>query len=357
MKKLRESNFELLKIISMLMIISFHYVYKSGYEFEVLNFNSFIVKIFWLFGELGVNLFILITGYFMINKNVSAKKLIIIILEVIFYNSLSVICSHYLIQTPITMKNILFPVIYGNYWFISAYIIVYLLSPYINKCILNSSKKEHQKLLTIMIVIWSIIPTFFGIRDNSTETLLFYTRLIWLIIMYVIGAYIKIYDLKIINSKKKSVITTTIIFGIIIASILIIYKYREFFSTIGTTEYAYLWTPNNIFMLLLSVSIFQFFAKLKIRSIRIINTLASTTLGIYMFHDGFLSTFLWQYLFKTKEKLESAYSILYIMGTAFLIFVFGAILDLMRKIIEKYTVNKLLDIGLNKKTVKGDVVK
>lgn len=343
MKKIRESNFELLKIISMLMIISFHYVYKSGYEFEVMNFNSFIVKVFWMFGELGVNLFILITGYFMVEKNISAKKLIKIILEVYFYNSLSVICSYYLIQTPITLKNVLFPVIYSNYWFITAYIIVYTLSPYINKCISNCSKNEHQKLLTIMIIIWSVIPTFFGLRDNSTETLLYYTRLIWLFIMYILGAYIKLYDFKFLNTKKRSTIVAIIVFGTIIGSILIIYKYRDFFDKIGTTEYAYLWTPNNIFMLLLSISIFQFFAKLKIRSIRIINTLASTTLGVYMLHDGFLSTFLWQHLFDTKEKLESTYSLLYIIGTALIIFIIGAIIDLIRNKIEKYSLDKILD--------------
>ena len=75
MKKERKSNIELLRIVAMLCIISFHYVYKSGYVFENLSVNSFIVKVFWFFGEFGVNLFILITGYFMVNGRFSLKKL------------------------------------------------------------------------------------------------------------------------------------------------------------------------------------------------------------------------------------------------------------------------------------------
>ena len=62
MKKERESNIELLRIVAMLLIISFHYVYESGYKFIELNYNSFIVKLFYLVGELGVNIFLLITG-------------------------------------------------------------------------------------------------------------------------------------------------------------------------------------------------------------------------------------------------------------------------------------------------------
>ena len=48
MKKERQSNIELLRIISILLIISFHYVFKSGYVFEELNISSFIVKSFFM---------------------------------------------------------------------------------------------------------------------------------------------------------------------------------------------------------------------------------------------------------------------------------------------------------------------
>lgn len=75
----RKSNIELLRIVSMFLIVSFHYVYKSGYVFDKLNYNSFIVKTFYFFGELGVNLFLLITGYFMVNGKFKFKKLLIII--------------------------------------------------------------------------------------------------------------------------------------------------------------------------------------------------------------------------------------------------------------------------------------
>ena len=65
------------------MIISFHYAFKSGYTVNSLNYNTIVVKSFYFLGELGVNLFVLITGYFMVNGKFSSKKLIKLILEVL----------------------------------------------------------------------------------------------------------------------------------------------------------------------------------------------------------------------------------------------------------------------------------
>ena len=71
--------------------------------------------------------------------------------------------------------------------------------------------------------------------------------------------------------------------------------------------------------------------------------LASTTLGIYMIHDGMLNPYIWKNIFSTLEHLNSSYFVIYILGTTIIIFIVGAIIDLIRQFIEKYTVNKLLD--------------
>lgn len=85
MIKKRQSNIELLRILAILCIISFHYVYKSGYVLNDLSLKSLTINSCWFLGEFGVNLFILITGYFLINSKFSFKKLIKLILEVNFY--------------------------------------------------------------------------------------------------------------------------------------------------------------------------------------------------------------------------------------------------------------------------------
>ncbi len=131
-------------------------------------------------------------------------------------------------------------------------------------------------------------------------------------------------------------------FAVMLLGILVIYKFKNFFSKIGTTEVAYFWMPNTIPMLLLSISVFKIFLDIKLDYNKIINKLASTTLGIYLLHDGKLDTYIWTYVFKSKEHLNNNYPILYIIEAAAIIFIVGAIIDLIRQFIEKHTVNKIL---------------
>ena len=346
--KKRQSNIELLRIISMLLIISFHYVYKSGYVFEELNYNSFIVKMFYFFGELGVNLFILISGYFLINSKFSMKKLIRLILEINFYYIFSMILKSFLnhsilLTTFMDCFKLFFAVIFDRYWFATAYVLLYIMSPYINTFIHSIKKETFIKLLITVILLWSIIPTIFGIIKNDTETLLYYNRFIWMMVMYLIGAYIRLYNIKFFEKKNKSLIVAILSFVLMILSIFVIYMFSNVFNKLKNLEIAYFWRPNTILMLILSISIFEIFINFKIEYNKIINTLASTTLGIYLLHDGPLTNFLWKVILKTKDALNSKYSIIYIIVSALIIFLVGAIVDLIRQAIEKNTVNKFLD--------------
>ena len=132
-------------------------------------------------------------------------------------------------------------------------------------------------------------------------------------------------------------------FVVMVLGIFVIYGLRDFFKKIGTTEVAYFWRPNTFPMLLLSISIFKIFVDLKVKSNKIINTLASTTLGIYLVHDSMLNTYIWKNIFHAKECLSTPYSIIYILASATLVFLVGAVIDLIRQFIEAHTVDKVLN--------------
>jgi hypothetical protein len=161
--------------------------------------------------------------------------------------------------------------------------------------------------------------------------------------MYFVGAYIRLYSLNYYNSNKRIIKTIIICLLVLIVSIIIISKYINVFKKIGTTEVAYLWTPNNIVMFILSISIFGLFMKLEIKSNLIINALASTTLGIYMIHDGLLNKFIWKNIFNTFDKLNSNYLLFYIIIDSAIIFLVCFLFEFIRKQVEKITNSKLLD--------------
>ena len=352
MNKVRSTNIELLRIFAMLLIICFHYVYKSGYTFAFDNLTStdYIIKTFYFFGELGVNLFILIMGYFLVKKKFSFKRLIKLILEVDFYYLLLLVIAYYFkIPIELTYNNfkdyflIFFPAILDRYWFITAYLLLYCISPFLNVLLTKMKKEDLKRMILVCLLLWSLIPSCFGIFFNTTENLLYYNRFIWITIVYLIGGYIRLYSIKSFTKKRNVWLTVLITSFLMIMSMFFIHKYRYGFSALGTTQIAYFWTPNTILMIILSIAVFQIFIDLKIKNIKIINILASTTLGIYMLHDGIIARYLWDVIFKNKEHLMGPHPILAIVLSAIIIFTVGAIIDLIRQLLEKFTVKKILD--------------
>lgn len=65
----RKSNIESLRIISMLGIVMFHSMYHSRYEIDVYDsIHKIYIQFTQSFGEIGVNIFMMIAGYFMADK-------------------------------------------------------------------------------------------------------------------------------------------------------------------------------------------------------------------------------------------------------------------------------------------------
>ena len=339
MEKKRNSNFELLRIVSMILIVSFHFILKNGVTYEVLSKDKYIHDIFMMFGELGVNLFVLITGYFMVQGKFKINKLIRLLLEVWFYNFVSLLIinqfSVYQLLQNIKIWD-MFPNIYGVYWFTTAYILLYILSPYLNKLILSLKKSEMESMLIIFILLWSIIPSIFGTRYGDTEGMLFYNRFIWMILVYFVGAYIRIYsdENKFLNLPFNVYATGSLImFGMIMLVIL----FLEYYPIISPI---YFWQPNSIVVFSWSLIVFLAFKNIKMSSHRYINKIASLSLGIYLFHDGHMAYFLWNCL---NSILNSITDILLfkIILAVFFVFLLGGALELFRQFLEEIFISLL----------------
>ena len=89
-RKERESGIELFRIITMLLIIAHHYVVNSGVIDKILvgemTANKLFLIIYGGFGKIGINCFVLITGYFMCTQKISFRKFLKLVCEILFYN-------------------------------------------------------------------------------------------------------------------------------------------------------------------------------------------------------------------------------------------------------------------------------
>ena len=83
-KKERNSNLELLRIIAMLFIVASHFAFHgfgslgsfNEVNFIIANSNNYLIYFLGMLGKIGVDVFVIISAYFMINSKFTFKKLL-----------------------------------------------------------------------------------------------------------------------------------------------------------------------------------------------------------------------------------------------------------------------------------------
>lgn len=285
----RSGNFEVLRIIAMGMIVLFHYAYGK-WDYSGMGKYKVVIDIIWMFGELGVNVFALISGYFMADQErpFKRRKICLMWIQVLFYSMLATIVESKMGILEIDQTSILqtiFPITYKGWWYMSAYFVLYFLAPFLNKGLKALERKEYCRLIWCLLTIFSIWPTIIGIFDNNTEVFLFYNRFIWIIVIYCVGGYIKKYGVY----KEKWTLHHWVYIHVamwVITLLSIIGMPENGISEKIKIRNTYFWQPNSIVMVALAVSLFMIFSCIRVKRNRIISYIASCTLGIYLGHGG-----------------------------------------------------------------------
>ena len=106
-KPLRSSNLELYRIVCMLMIVAHHYVVNSGLfasggpmVSNPISANTLYLALLGAWGKVGINCFLMITGYFMCTSHITVRKFIKLILQIYLYKLLlfPIRVAHYHLQ-------------------------------------------------------------------------------------------------------------------------------------------------------------------------------------------------------------------------------------------------------------------
>ena len=146
----RQSSYELLRIICMLMIVALHIV-KS--HIEILGYSDWISWIVRSFCICAVDVFVLISGYFGIHFRLN--RLVSLDLQTLFYSIASllflIIIGYH--EIGVLDFHALIPIITKRYWFVTCYAVLYLLSPFINIVFALLSKEQLKTILIICFVL------------------------------------------------------------------------------------------------------------------------------------------------------------------------------------------------------------
>lgn len=327
--KNRLSNIELLRIILMIMIIIIHYGNPSmGNALnENVGMNYYILHILRSITDVAVNTFIIITGYFMINKSEVKVSKVIQLFWITFFYAIIIFASALITKNEVinfeTIKVFLKTIM--DRWFVTIYIILYLLSPYINKMIKHISKKDYRNLLIILLIFFSVWPTFWS-KLTATDSGF---GIVNFIILYLIGGYIKLY-----HDDFKSVSKSTLIW---------------FICTIITTIFSFIstdrsWAYNSIFNIISSCALFMIFKSINIKNNKFINTLSTYTFSIYIIHNNkFVEKILYGKVFESSQNYNPNYLIINCLIVTILIYFVCVVIEFIRRLIMQKAIDDKIE--------------
>ena len=314
----RDSNFELLRIFCIIFIIAHHLSLHSQQPVVMPPYNEYLFRGLTILGKAACNIFVLISGYFMINSNFKFRKLLKLIFQVLFYS-----ITIYLIFCLTGLESFnfktfvkqIFPIYNYQYWFISCFVVLYALSPFLNKLLKQCTLRETLLLLAVLLIIQIRI---FGTDIHPSFP---FNKLVWLTTMYITGAFIKLHY----ENKDKKLYAWLILLSSFIGMLVGFVFFKKVF-----------WTDSDLPCYAFSVSLFYLFRYVKIKPSKVINTIASTSLGIYLIHDNkFIRPYLWKVWLNTSYHLTLNTYWLFAVTAILLVFTTCFVIDFLRILLDK----------------------
>ena len=277
-----------------------------------------------------VNTYGLISGYVGYEKKHGWTNFFMLLFQVSFYTILTTVFFAILSPEKINLKIILaaiIPFAYGSYWYYTAYFCLFFVMPYLDIFIKKATRTESRKMLISCFCVFSLLTTFFN-RDIG-NTVNGYSVL-WLSILYLLGAYIKKYDIKVGGYAKAILGYLVCVLITWCSKLLIEFSTDVVFGVPKNGNYLIQYTSPTIVMC--SVLLLLCFKELRFTQgcKKAISFFAPAAFGVYLFHREPL---IWDFIdnaFAPFASYSTVGMLLATLITALLIWLIGSLIDKMR---------------------------
>ena len=278
----RESNFELLRLVAMAMVLILHADFLSlGEPSHALSSRdawAFSGRAFWEFLALpAVNLFVLISGWFGIRP--SWRGALNLLFTVFFFNLLAgvvlTVCGESF-ETGDFLKS-LYPC--GGLWFIQSYLLLFILSPVLNAFIASADRPTMERLLLAFFASAFLLGWIRNTADFSDGY-----SVVWFMALYLFARYMRLHRPAFTRLPRPVCLGAFLVCTLLNCGLFFLSKHP---STAGAMKASGIQTVvyESPFTFLAAVSLFLWFEKCHFTS-RIVNLLAASSLSIYVIHKN-----------------------------------------------------------------------
>ena len=336
----RKTGLDCLKILAILMVVFQHMLGRIE-AFGAFPQNSPEYWLLWIlrcFSKVNINVFVLISAYFLTRKEFSARHFFLNILEVWLYSILSYIAV-IIISGEVQFMQLakaLLPVLSNSYWFVTCYIGLYMLSPLLNKFVHALSRQALLFAVFVAYIVCCIYPNFFYLTRDETGG---GRTLAWFVVLYLAAAYIRLHvDEKGIKNKKRFclicyVSCSTCAFAIKFAcdNLAILTGSTTIFESLGMVFFSNDSPMYFIASIALFLWMFTIVLTKNARLATLITRLSSHSYSVYLIHEGPLATYIWAVF--ASVPMSGVTLALYILILPLSIYLVCSAIDCLRKML------------------------
>lgn len=281
MKKIN-TGINLFKLFSMFMIALLHVLGMGGIIGAAEGTSSYYpVYLMQNAAFCAVNCYALVSGYLMLGKEIKPSRITELWFEVFFY-SVSISAIMMIVYRDLfSARNIVYavtPIISNQYWYMTSYFMMYLFVPMMNKFADAANKKVFTATIVIILILTtgSLMIKQDGFRLNDGYSP------IWLMIMYLVGAYMKKFN---VGAKMKKWLALLLYVISSLCSFILCVFSKKLLKIILGNDISYL-SYTSPFVVLSAIFLFIFFSKLKFgkKTEKLINYITPAALGVYLIH-------------------------------------------------------------------------
>ncbi len=271
-KRERLSSVELLRILAMMGVLAGHGVgmvnslpTRDAIQTEPLN--SFFSILFSCVFVGGVNVFVLISGWFGIRASVKGLlKLLFQFFFLLWGVTAFLLLTGTVHIEELTLKNCLG--LTDGYWFVVAYLGLYILSPMLNLFAEQASKRQQQLLL----ISFYAFQCYYCWVTSYLDYFGGYSIVLF-VGLYLTARYFKRFPVKYVEHRSWS-----LFFGLVLCASLVLLISLYFFGNAGRMV-----RYDNPIVIMEGVCLIIAFQKWKFRS-KFINWLAASCFAVYILH-------------------------------------------------------------------------
>ena len=320
----RQSNWELFRIVAMLMIVAGHFILQSDFLKYTTGFYYYLGAYMGFGSIIAVNMFLMLGVWFMVDAKFCARRVIKLYFNVWTLTvplTLFVCVCGYQYSLKDVIRGI-FPFCGKGLWFASAYLALILISPWLNKIFLLSSSSL-KKLIIVLTGLISFWVTIYSFDRTENEWL---DCLVWFSYVYIVIGYYKKHVSLHLNKWM------VIFVGSALYLLLVTIHEIAADFVVSKITWAFLADFKTMPNFFISMCFFYFFEHLDLSVNNQINYIASGAFTTYIFHQtpAFMH-FLWYDFYKCNIVFIEYNPLIYSVFVIVSVYILGLIIERFRR--------------------------